>query len=251
MRHRLLTIINALLSRFDFTLSRRPRQLTVSPAANLELGIRHAIAAQVVDSIRRGEKFVFLQIGAHEGWGDDEPATLSELCVERLGILVEPQPHVVHRLRQRFENTPDLHVIECAIGPTPGTLTFFYVDNADGALPKWVEQVGSFNREHVRRMEKQVPQIAVRTREIPVAVQTPREICTDFGIVRLDLLMVDTEGADWAIVQAFPMESIRPRLVIAEHAHLSRSDRRSLVNFLLAHRYRVAVLDRDIIAERI
>lgn len=249
MRHRLVAAANAILSRFDLALVRKPRRLAANPGAGLELGIRHAIAAEVLAAALRGEVFTFLQIGAYDGRGEQDPATLSAGTGARKGVLVEPQPHVAAWLRSHFNDAPDIHVVECAVGAVAGQRAFHYVDNADKTLPPWVEQLGSFSREHVERMRHQVPGIQDRIREIRVHVREAEDICRSCGVDRLNLLLIDTEGADWEILKSFPITRIRPNVVILEHAHLPRASRRDAVATLLDHGYRVQVLSRDIVAE--
>ena len=86
-----------------------------------------------------------------------------------------------------------------------------------------------------------------------VEVQTSRVICDTFGITRpsqLNPLLIDAEGSDWEILQSFPVEQILPNLIIAEHAHLPREQRRQMIDLLMENKYRIKILDRDIIAER-
>ena len=40
------------------------------------------------------------------------------------------------------------------------------------------------------------------------------------GIVRTDLLIIDTEGWDWRVLRQFDLRALQPWLILVEHQHL-------------------------------
>lgn len=245
--HQLRSLIDDALSRVDFRLSRFPRELRGKPHQQLEVGVRHAIAECVLSRVSSDSEFVFLQIGAHEAEGDAEPTLLSSGC-RRRGVLVEPQPQLAALLRRKFESEQSIRVMECAIGETRGSLPFYRVDDPNHELPEWLSQVASFDRAHIEKFLPQAPSLRRHITELCVAVETPDQICRSASIDRLDLLMVDVEGWDWQVIRLFPFERIPVRLVVFEHRHLSRKDRRAALARLIDLGFQVQVLASDVIA---
>jgi FkbM family methyltransferase len=247
IRTRALTLMNRALRQLDLRLVISPRELADDTGGHLDAGVRHAISAKILERLEAGDEFQFLQIGAHDASGAAEPAELSGR-VRRRGVLVEPQPYFANRLRDRFRGDAGIQVLECAVGDAPGDCPFFVVDDPSGTLPEWTTQIASFSRTHVEQFSAQVPEIRSRIREMRVDVVTTKDICDRAGIDRLDLLMVDVEGWDWQVLRSFPFETVPVGLVVFEHGHLCRADRRAAVRRLMALGFRVQLLHANAIA---
>lgn len=249
MRLRVLSRLNALLRRAGWKIVPHPQELNPGSGRSFEVGARHAISAKILECISAGSEFRFLQIGAHEGSGPAEPSLLSSCC-RRRGVLVEPQPAMAEKLRQRFHNDPGIRVIQCAVGQSPCSLPFFAVHDPEGSLPAWTSQIASFDRAHVEKFSREVPGLERRIRELAVEVDSPESICQRMSIDYLDLLMIDVEGWDWEVIRAFPFERIPVDLVIFEHGHLRRADRRAAVRRLVGLGFQVQLLSGDGVATR-
>ena len=66
---------------------------------------------------------------------------------------------------------------------------------------------------------------------------------------RLDLLQIDTEGADGYILSRFPLDRVRPAIIHWEVKHLSTAQREDCLDRLLAYGYRFASSgDEDMMA---
>ena len=70
------------------------------------------------------------------------------------------------------------------------------------------------------------------------------------GGERPDLLVIDTEGHDWAIIRSIDLASHGPRLLIYEHFHLSREDRAACLAHLQAAGYETLEEGFDTLALR-
>ncbi len=247
IRTQAFTLLNRALRRLDLRVVACPRELGDVVASHEDVGVRHAIAAKVLERMQAGDEFKFLQIGAHNASGAAEPSVLSG-GVRRRGVLVEPQPHFASRLRDRFRDDSSIQVFECAVGDAPGAMPFFVVDDPSGSLPPWTTQIASFSRSHVERFSAEVPEIRNRIRETRVEVATAADICERAGMDQLDLLMIDVEGWDWQVLRAFPFERVSVGLVVFEHGHLCRADRGAAVGKLTALGYQVQLLHANAIA---
>jgi FkbM family methyltransferase len=249
LRSRVFGLLNAALRSVDLKLVQSPRSLDQSAAHRLELGACHAIAAQVLSAASERREFSFLQIGAHQALGPSEPSILSQ-PFRRRGVLVEPQPRMAERLRIRFASDPSITVVQCAVGECQKSVPFYVVDDSGGDLPDWTSQIASFRRSHLQRFEADVPGLSRRIRELHVDVETPSQICDQSGISALDLLMIDVEGWDWEVIRLFPFERLPVQLVVFEHGHLNRADRRAAVGRLLGLGFRIQLLSGDALAVR-
>jgi hypothetical protein len=83
---------------------------------------------------------------------------------------------------------------------------------------------------------------------ISVPCRTLSSLMTEMGVDEVDLLQIDAEGFDAAIVRmALSMPDL-PRCINFEHIHLTSSDRKSIFNLLNSKGYLVAYGDWDILA---
>jgi len=136
----------------------------------------------------KGKTGKFIDIGAYdvfrfsnvralfeEGWG---------------GILVEPAPTNYKTISDHYKDTPQITVLNIAVGPTSGEIDFY--DSGGDA-------VGTTNEAHMRNWERggvkfnkiKVPQIEVG--------QFFYDHCKG-----VDFLSIDTEATNYAVFQAIP-----------------------------------------------
>ena len=245
MKHWLFSVFDRALHRFAFRLQRFPLAMQGYPSRELHLSLEHVIALHQALRRDRTEPFVLLQIGAYPT-EDNDPLRI--VSGARRAILVEPQPQFCNALRARHRHDPSIDVVQAAVSPSEGRKPFFVVDNEDGALPAWTHQLASFDRKHIEKFEKQVPGISGRIRETAVDAVSFASLARRFGIDRLDLLMLDSEGYDLELLKDFPFTDLQPSIVYYEHIHLRRRDRESSVALLISHGYRVQFLERDAVA---
>lgn len=187
------------------------------------------------------ERPIFASIGASDGITED-PVSEAFLKDKRWrGLLIEPVPFCFQRLSCVFQDPERFILEQVAIGNRSGNSTFYYVDeNAAGALPQrpyWFDQIGSFDKAHVlAHLDDEFRQSVV---ECTVEVHTLREILSKHRIERLHYLQIDTEGYDYEIVKGLDFGDVAPWAILAEHKHLSQSDKGEMLNLLRAKGYRV------------
>jgi len=61
-----------------------------------------------------------------------------------------------------------------------------------------------------------------------------------YAVTKIDLIMMDTEGYDYEIIKQIDFSRIRPKVIIYEHKHLSRSDRLTCEKLLKDLDYRLS-----------
>ncbi|HEX6116167.1 MAG TPA: FkbM family methyltransferase [Solirubrobacterales bacterium] len=169
----------------------------------------------------------FVEIGSNDGsqYDDLRPHILSGRW---RGVMVEPVPYVFARLERSYGHLDGVALENVAIADREGRLPFHHLAEADPAelaeLPSWYDAIGSFSRETVLR-HREIPGIEDRLVVTEVPCETFEGLCRRNGIERIDLLAIDTEGSDAAILRQADIEARRPRLVVYEHYHLSAADR--------------------------
>jgi hypothetical protein len=101
-------------------------------------------------------------------------------------------------------------------------------DHQHEGLPQWYDGIGSFSREAVLDHRRVIPDIEARLVETEVSCLTFDSLCAKHGLSHIDLLLVDTEGYDYRVLQHIDLARHRPALVIYEHYHLSDQDQTRL-----------------------
>jgi FkbM family methyltransferase len=172
----------------------------------------------------RYEEPFFVEIGANDGDHDDHlrPFILSRPW---RGIMVEPVPYIFDRLVRNYGGIDRVITANVAIAERDGTLPFYHLAEPDREererLPAWSDGIGSFSREAVLSHGRAITDVDRRIVEQEVPALTFDSLCRSHDVERVDLVLVDTEGYDWRILQSIDFGTWQPRLVIYEHYHLS------------------------------
>lgn len=171
---------------------------------------------------------VFVEVGANDGEQHDH---LRRHIVAGgwTGVMAEPVPYVFSRLQANYADLPGVSLANVAVADRDGTLPFFHLRDAGpqerAGLPAWYDGVGSFDRAAILSHAPQMPDIAERIVELQVPAVRFATLCEAHGIARPDLVVIDTEGHDWAIIRSIDLAAHGPRLLIYEHFHLCPEDR--------------------------
>lgn len=57
--------------------------------------------------------------------------------------------------------------------------------------------------------------------------------------IAIDLFVIDTEGADWAVARQLPLHKFQPRVVYLEYNHLSPYEQTACASHFRNHGYRI------------
>jgi len=184
-----------------------------------------------------GTTLTFLQIGVYDGITNDP---LRHHIVENRwkGVMVEPQRGSVDSLKLLYRNHPEIRIINAAVDATARE-RILYTVFGPGA-PDWVGGLASFDRETVAKHEKWYPGLSSMIHEESVSCLPFDTILAELPGDRIDILQIDTEGADGWILSLFPFDRIRPAIVHYEIKHLDKAEQEQALNLLLKHGYRLA-----------
>nr|MBV6630671.1 FkbM family methyltransferase [Oceanococcus sp. HetDA_MAG_MS8] len=180
----------------------------------------------------------FIQIGSNDGLQQDPLHDAIQKSAWS-GVMVEPVPYVFERLFNRYNTCERLALENVAISQEEGVMPFYHLPQAspDEELPSWYDGLGSFSREILLRHAKFIPDIESRIVCSEVPCLTFESLCSKHDIKTVDVLHIDTEGYDFEIIKQIDFSTLKPRLVIYEHHHLSSTDRKQCMLLLQSAGY--------------
>ncbi|MDR3450572.1 MAG: FkbM family methyltransferase [Alphaproteobacteria bacterium] len=186
----------------------------------------------------------FLEIGAMDGVQYDVMYPHAKTGAWD-GVLAEPMPDMFAALKKNYEGVAGLRFANCAIDSGNGTLK---MTRADAELirqgifpPEYMGMTTSLRREAFFQRGKLTKEQEALVEKGLVDVEVPcctlSRLIEDFGISKIDLLIIDTEGSDWQIAQQLDLTLFRPRLICLEYAHFSEQDKHACTAHFEAHGY--------------
>jgi FkbM family methyltransferase len=161
------------------------------------------------------------------------------------GIVVEPLPDMFERLRANYADYPLIVPINKAIHESAGVLPLFRV--APAALARyagWASGIASFDQSHLLRHGIAPADIEAR----PVTCTPLMQLLQETATLDADLLQIDAEGYDSAILSMTDFTRCRPHLIKYEHKAMTATQRSAHVARLAQHGYRCVVEGTDTVA---
>lgn len=211
-----------------------PRQL-------LETGTLRAIEFDDVVCRRMfecGPEFTFIQVGAFDGITKDPLRKYIEKC-GWTGVVVEPQARAANQLRELYRGNGRIVIVQAALDSESGKRKLFTVDSQ--IAPSWVGGLASLRRETIDKHSDLIPGLATMIREECVDCVTFDDILRCLPSERIDLLQIDTEGADAHILSLFPFRRVIPAIIHWEVKHLTKTEREDCLDYLTGFGYRFAL----------
>lgn len=178
----------------------------------------------VVESlVVKDDARTFLQIGANDGYMSD-PLNLAIFRHRLRGTFVEPQANYFSALQETYRGFEGMQFVPKAISHEAGSMTMYTLDCSAGRLPRWAHGVGTLSREQILKSGDQIPDIEsyVRTQEVQCC--TVPELLGEIGERDPDILAVDAEGFDYAILSQFDFAHLSTKLVIYESDSMQADD---------------------------
>ncbi len=165
---------------------------------------RHGLEEGLVPFLPAGIPITVVDVGASAG---DFTATVIEHCGVTRALLAEPMPLRCRQLEARYAD-PRFVIRQCAVSDAHGATHFdiLHSDYSSSILPVLPEIGGSGRHLDLRVKER-----------IPVELRTLDELVRDAGLDGpIDLLKIDTQGAELHVLRGATTILPRVRLIWAE-----------------------------------
>jgi FkbM family methyltransferase len=184
-----------------------------------------------------GSELTFIQVGAFDGVTKDPLRKYISRCGWR-GIVIEPQPGAAKQLRELYRGNDRIIILQAALDGKSGRRTLFTINSPNA--PSWAGGLASFHRENIVKHSGLIPDLESVIREDSVDCVTFDKILEFMPNQQIDLLQIDTEGADGYILSLFPLDRVCPSIVHWEVKHLSTVQREECLKRLAKFGYRFA-----------
>ncbi|MEI6493858.1 MAG: FkbM family methyltransferase [Verrucomicrobiota bacterium] len=219
------------------------------PLASLHLeyvGWKFSPTRLIEKAIGHRDDVAVVVIGANDGPTTDPAFPLLQKHAGWSGTFVEPVPYLFEKLKNHYGASGRFSFVNAAVSRKTSEEKFYFVSPAARRevpeLPSWVEQLGSFNRDHIAvqlngRLEPFITEILVPTISLD-------ELFSHTAQKRVDLLVIDTEGHDWEILRQLDLAIWKPDVIVFENCAISEEDQRAALKFL-EPRYHVRNIGKD------
>ena len=211
------------MARSPFEIRRRLPAITLDP---LDL---------VLDTFSaREEPVTIVQVGACDGIMSD-PVRHQVAKDSTRAVLIEPNPYAFARLQNLHADRPNVTLIQAAIGDKDGEAHLYRVKRTEKADSEvdLAFGIASFYKEHLEHHGKKDYEIE----RITVACRSLSSLVAELGLTKIDLLQIDAEGFDAAVVRMALKLPVRPDCINFEHVHLVAQDRQPLFDLLEENGY--------------
>lgn len=178
----------------------------------------------------------FIEVGANDGIYLD-PLYPYIIKNNWSGILIEPNHIVFEELKNNYKNTNNLFFENCIVSDKSGMVDFYY--NGDNITTLHNTLSYNYAKNNFKEDLKIVPTLSL----------TFDDLIQKYDVKKVDVLMTDVEGYDLDLLKTFPFNNIKPKVIIAEHAHLYHQNQtlEDIINFLGNQGYEYYINDSDIV----
>src|SRR5579859_1496536 len=181
----------------------------------------------------------FMQIGSNDGLTND---LIRNLVIENdwEGVVIEPVRFVFDKLPLNYREAKGRIFFEnIAISDKQGSQVFYEIrEQKDiSGLPSWYDQLSSFNKEIILKHKSVIPNIEEMISEVMIQTDTVENVLQKYGIQKVDVIHMDTEGYDAQIIAGINFSRIKPDIILFENRHLSQDDFRKTCKKLIKNGY--------------
>jgi FkbM family methyltransferase len=187
----------------------------------------------------------FIGIGANDGVTHDPLYPFVRDFGWR-GIMVEPIPEVFAALERNYVGFGDVTLVQAAVGLTDGKGTIYSVEMSD-ENSMMMSLHSSFSKDILLRGKQWHPNLESHITEREITIMSFPTLLLKTNGQTVDVLKIDTEGYDLEILKSINLSHLSPKLILAEHANLSRQGQIEMADILLNHGYRVTMTSLDML----
>jgi FkbM family methyltransferase len=206
------------------------------------------ILSTIEQTFKQHQEVIVVKVGANDGVTNDQLSDFMRQDVRFRGFLVEPIPMYASLLEKNYGHFGRFTSVRAAITEQDATCKVFYL-NESGPLssgqpvPSCYRGVASLSRRHV---ERHLPhslheRIDIQTVD-GLSVET---LCKQYNIEAINIIHIDTEGADYDILKQFDFNKVHPEIVLYEHKHLGAREKAAARALMQKHGYHVNEFEVD------
>jgi FkbM family methyltransferase len=146
----------------------------------------------------------FIEVGANDGISND-PIYHTIIKHNLSGIVVEPNPSIIPHLSKNYATNSNVIVENSAITLNTGDTKMFF---SSGSTLHNTLSKNYANRNFSNNI--------IETMVHGISFQ---DLLQKHNVAKVDLLLIDVEGYDFILLQSFPFDSIKPKIIRVEMIH--------------------------------
>jgi FkbM family methyltransferase len=179
----------------------------------------------------------FIEVGANDGVSND-PIYHTIIKHNLSGIVVEPNPSVIPHLSKNYATNSNVIVENSAITLNTGDTKMFF--SSGSTLHN------TLSKNYANR---NFPNNIIETMVHGISFQ---DLLQKHNVAKVDLLLIDVEGYDFILLQSFPFDAIKPKIIRVEmlHTTFENISLNNMVDYLSKMNYNIYASEdnTDIIA---
>jgi FkbM family methyltransferase len=196
-----------------------------------------------LDKLLKNDSFYFIQVGAHDGVRFDN-LYQKITAINCAGIVIEPLRKYFNRLKMNYEDYQNVIPLNIALHPNEKEVIIHHVDfDKLSLLPPWSGGIGSIDSKHHNESIIQSKYMA----KTKVKAMSFMNLVEKYNVKHIDLLQIDVEGFDLAILKMVDFSKIKPKLIKYEYINLNKEKQEESFRLLKKNGYDVYVGKEDAI----
>ncbi len=188
----------------------------------------------------------FVQIGANDGIKND-PVHSFIKKYKWTGILVEPIPELMDRLKNAYHGVNGLKFENVGITGQNGFMDFYFLP-PEFNEPDWLQQIGTFDKNAILLNLENFPELMNKIETRKITTVTLKELLDRNSFSKTDLLIIDAEGFEYKILSQLDQLEEKPSFILFEWGCMDGQDQNNLYDFLNSQHYRLYSSGGDILA---
>ena len=202
-------------------------------------------------TLREDGHIRYLQIGANDGVLVDPMYEFVCRNQHRVsGLLVEPVGIHFSKLKSNYSHIPNIIAVRRAIHNYEKSMTLFVAkETTNDKRNVAVAGLSSFNRNHLLQHGSLGDTDIV---EEQVKCSSVEELLQEYSFMDINVLVTDTEGYDFEILDNLDLNKIRPKVVLFEHGlaagTMTSDELESLCEKFNKFGYQLSIVNNDAIA---
>lgn len=201
--------------------------------------------AKWVNQYLDNQELSIVQVGSNDGLTGDPIFKLVQKNKNWRVLFIEPVPYLFDRLKKNY-NIESRFTFENSAINDGSYQTFYFVSEKAKEhipnLPNWYDQLGSFYKKNIIKHMNGILKPFIEERKIKG--MTLKQVFRKNNIDTLDMIHIDTEGYDWIVLSQLDLKKYSPTIILYEHKHLKKSEKKDSINFL-KDKYAIYELGQD------